>query len=328
MILSRTPIRITFTGGGTDIQAYYSKYGGAVVNAAINKYIYIGVNKRFEDKIRVSYSTTEIVGDINQLKHGPVRECLKDIGINKEIEITSMADIPGRGTGLGSSSAFTVGLLNALYAYQGKRTSADELAKEAVRIEREVLQEPGGKQDQYIAAYGGLRLMEFRPDEGVSIEEIPCKPHEKERLTSNLLLFYLGLERQAEQIQAELKANAEQKKDVLDRMKQTAFEIRRAISVGDFDSVGRLLNEGWQQKKKLAGGITNPLIEKYYNKAIEAGALGGKIMGSGGGGFFIFYCPEDKHESVKSALSELRYTPFSFEGAGSQIVFNDHERFR
>lgn len=322
MILSRTPIRITFTGGGTDIREYYSKNGGAVVNSAIDKYIYIGVNRRFEDNIRVSYSTTEITTDVNEIKHGPVRESLKFLNIGKGTEITSLADIPGRGTGLGSSSCFTVGILNSLHAFKNQKASQEQLAQEACRIEREILREPGGKQDQYIAAYGGLRFIEFLPDETVSVNEIKCSAQDKKELNRNLMMMYIGFERQADKIQTEMKKTAVNRAEILDRMRQMAFETRDAVESGDIDRIGKLLHEGWEQKKRLAGGISNPQIDAYYEKARSAGAIGGKVMGSGGGGFFLFYCPLEKQEDVKKALPGLKYTPFSFEAEGSRIIYS------
>ncbi len=323
MIVTRTPFRISFVGGGTDLPDFYQVEPGAVVSTAINKYMYIIVNKRFDDTIRVSYSRTEIVKDVDEIQHPIVREALKLAGITGGVEIVSVADIPA-GTGLGSSSSFTVGLLNALYAYQGVLKSAEELAREACHIEIDLLQEPIGKQDQYIAAYGGLRYIQFNPDETVFTEPLVTDMVSKEELNQNLLLFYTGDSRQARSILKEQKANTRQsdKMGILRKMRDLALELRSQMN-GSFppDILGEFLHRGWMLKNLLATGISNRRIDDYYKKALDAGALGGKILGAGGGGFLLLYCPKEKQLEVRAALSDLTTIEFSMEPEGSRLIY-------
>jgi len=323
MIITRTPFRISFTGGGTDLPDFYRIEPGAVVSTAIDKYMYIVVNKRFDNTIRVSYSRTEIVEDVEQIQHPLVREALKWVGITGEMEIVSIADIPA-GTGLGSSSSFTVGLLNALYAYKGVLKSAEDLAREACRIEIDVVGEPIGKQDQYIAAYGGIRYIQFNPDETVFTEPIICTRESKEKLNQNLLLFYTGETREAGSILEEQKANVKQadKLDSLRKMRDLALELKSKLAGSPSpDILGEFLHQGWMLKKRLASGISNNRIDRYYQKAIDAGARGGKILGAGGGGFLLLYCPPARQAEVRKALSALTLTKFSLEPEGSKIIY-------
>lgn len=322
MIITRTPFRISFVGGGTDLPEFYRIEPGAVVSTAINKYMYIVVNKRFDDTIRVSYSKTEIVKDVEEIQHRAVREALKLVGITKGVEIVSIADIPA-GTGLGSSSSFTVGLLNALYAYKGFLKSAEELANEACHIEIDILGEPIGKQDQYIAAYGGLRYTQFNADGTVFTEPIIYSKVSKEKLNRNLLLFYTGVTREAGNILKEQQANAKQddKLACLRKMRDLAFELKQQLNDNSSpDVLGEFLHKGWMLKKQLASGISDDRIDEYYERAIRAGALGGKILGAGGGGFLLLYCPKERQLQVKEALG-LRQLDFSFEPEGSKIIY-------
>ena len=323
MIITRTPFRVSFVGGGTDLPDFYRAEPGAVVSTAINKYMYIVVNERFDDTIRVSYSKTEIVKDVEQIQHPIVRETLKLVGITNGIEIISIADIPA-GTGLGSSSSFTVGLLNALYAYNGSLKSAEELAREACHIEMDILREPIGKQDQYIAAYGGLRYIQFNPDETTFTEPIIYAQESKDELNRNLLLFYTGDTREARSILERQKANTSQRDrmESLKKMRDLAFELRNYLNSNCApDILGEFLHKGWLLKKQLASGISSSKIDEYYKKAIGAGALGGKVLGAGGGGFLLLYCPGERQPKVREALSDLTLTEFSFEPEGSKIIY-------
>lgn len=321
MIITRTPFRVSFAGGGTDLPDFYRFKPGAVVSTAIDKYMYITVNKRFDDTIRVSYSKTEIVNRVEEIKHPIVREALKLVGITKAVEIVSIADIPA-GVGLGSSSSFTVGLLNALYAYKEMLKSAEELAQEACHIEMDIVGEPIGKQDQYIAAYGGLRHIQFNPDESVFVEMVMCPKGYKDELSRNLMLFYTGGCRQANSILKEQKANIQQpdKREILTQMRDLALEVKHCLTNSSpLSTLGQLLHQGWMLKRGLADSISNTQIDKYYDRALSAGALGGKLLGAGGGGFLLLCCPLEKQGKVQEALSPLVPMAFSFEPEGSKI---------
>ncbi|MBI2146886.1 kinase [Candidatus Woesearchaeota archaeon] len=321
MIISKTPFRITFTGGGTDLRAFYQYEFGAVVNAAINKHVYIIVNKKFDDKIRVSYSKTEIVDNVEDIQHSVVREALKMAGIDRGIEIVSIADIPSEGTGLGSSSSFTVGLLHALYAFKGELKSREELARLACTLERDILKEAGGKQDQYAAALGGIHYMEFHPDESVRFLPAVLSNGEKEKLQSELILFYTGLVRSSTEIHKEQIQNTQAKLQHLREMKQLAVETRQAIHHDkDFAKIGRLLHEGWVKKKQLASGVSNSMIDTMYERGLAYGASGGKILGAGGGGFLMFQCAKERHEELKKAMHPLQHVPFEFDMQGTTII--------
>ncbi len=324
MIITRTPFRISFAGGGTDLREFYRQEPGAVVSTAINKYMYIIVNKRFTDAIRVSYyAKTEIVDRVDEIRHSLVRESLKRVGISQGIEIASVADVHA-GAGLGSSGSFTVGLLNALYAYKGALKSAEELAREASHIEIDVLGEPVGKQDQYIAAYGGLRYFQFNPDESVINEPVMWSKGRKETLVQNLLLLYTGDIHEAGHILQEQKEKTSQpdKMTSLRKMRDMAMTLKDQLnSDATAGVIGETLHRGWQLKKELASGISNDKIDGYYERALKAGALGGKVLGAGGGGFLLLYCPESKQSLVRKALSDLPVLEFSFEPEGSKIIY-------
>lgn len=320
--MSRTPLRITFVGGGTDIPSYYREYGpGAVVSASVDKYIYVAVNKKFDSKIRVSYSVTEIVDRVEEIRHPTVREALKLLDIDGGIEIVSISDIPSKGTGLGSSSTFLVGLLNALHAYKGEHASPLQLAEEAVKIERQILGEPGGKQDQYMAAYGGIQFMEFHPDERVSIKPVIMNEDARTELKSNLMLLYTGRERSSTDIHRVQASGVTSKVQDYHIMKGLAFELFDAMCNGSTSSVGTLLDRNWQHKKSLASGISDSDIDKWYATALENGASGGKMIGAGGGGFLLLYAPQDAQERIVAKLPELKPEPFNIEYNGSRIIF-------
>ncbi|MFC1712115.1 GHMP kinase [Candidatus Poribacteria bacterium] len=324
MVISRTPLRISFVGGGSDLPAFYRKAPGAVISAAINKYIYITVNKKFDNKIRASYSVTEIVDSVDELKHELVREALKLLDIDGGIEITSVADIPSRGTGLGSSSSYIVGLLHALYAYKGMHVGAERLAREACEIEIECCSKSIGKQDQYIASYGGLKHIKFNPDESVFVDPIILPGDTRQKLEEHLFLLYTGLTRSSESILSEQKSNTENdkiKRQTLDNMVKLVTKLKNALLQNNIESFGEILHEGWMEKKKMAGKISSPTIDRWYEIAREHGAIGGKISGAGGGGFLLLYASPEKHEDIIRALPELRPFPFRFEPQGSKIIY-------
>lgn len=320
MIITRTPFRISFAGGGTDICDYYKTGYGAVVSTTINKYIYITVNKRFDDSIRVSYAQTEIVDDVNSIKHDIVRECLKMVEIEKGIEITSIADIPA-GTGLGSSSSFTVGLLNALYTYIGQQRSAHELAVKACQLEIHRLGNPIGKQDQFAAAYGGLNYYQFNGDESVSYVPLPLDERQLRRLNQRLLMFYTGITRSASEILDKQRRHSPSSMEKLEFLRDQAVSLRSHIQTsGNLDQLGALLHEGWLKKRSLTEGISSGAIDSYYKKALKAGAEGGKILGAGGGGFLLIYCREERQQAVREALP-LRELDFLLTNHGSRVVY-------
>lgn len=320
MIITRTPLRVSFTGGGTDMADYYRINGGAVVSMAIDKYIYITVNKKFDNAIRVSYSSTEIVKEVSELHHDLVREAMRLAGITGGIEVTSIADIPS-GTGLGSSSSFTVGVINALFTYTGNRLSAKELAELACKIEIDILGHPIGKQDQYAAAYGGINYFRFLPDDTVSNNRIELSDDDMIRMRNKLMMFYTGITRSADGVLSEQKQNIGKKIEVLNEMKKQAADMYQTLSTNGFDrSFGEALHRGWEKKKTLAGGISNPEIAKLYDAAMGAGAVGGKLLGAGGGGFLLFYCNEENQSKVREAVG-LRQVEIMPDMYGSRVVY-------
>lgn len=323
MIITRTPLRIPIGGGGTDLPGYYSKYGGFFISAAMNKYVYIVVNKRFESDIRVSYSKTEIVHSAKEVQHPIVREALKLLEIDGGIEIVSIADLPAN-TGLGSSGSFTVGLLLALHTYKRERVTAQDLAEEAFKIEVEILKEPIGKQDQYIAAFGGLTCFEVNKEGSVDVTPLRINSHKISELESDLLLFYTGIKRSASNVLSDQKQAVEQKEgdktQLLHKMKEIGVDIRHALEAGEIRKFGELMDFHWTTKKQLSGKVSSSEIDKWYETAKSAGAIGGKIMGAGGGGFFLFHCNGNgskervREAFLKEGLRDLRFN-FDFEGA-------------
>jgi D-glycero-alpha-D-manno-heptose-7-phosphate kinase len=322
MIISQTPLRISFAGGGSDFKEFYKSCGGAVLCAAIDKYIYVILKSRFDDHIRVGYSTTEIVDHIDELRHELVRESMRLVGVRRRVEISTMADVPSTGSGLGSSSCVTVGLLNALYAYRGEVQNAATLAREAAAIEIDVLGKPIGKQDQYAAAFGDLRKIIFNADGSVDVKTVEFPPHIKRALNDNLMLFYTGYGREASEILAEQRTKTEENKEKLAELVAMVEEMESCLLAGNLDEFGRCLHRGWELKKSLASKISNGTIDAMYRKARNAGALGGKITGAGGGGFLLLYCSHERQPDVRRALSPLRELPFRFESDGSKIIFN------
>jgi D-glycero-alpha-D-manno-heptose-7-phosphate kinase len=327
MIITRTPFRISFAGGGSDLEAFYQHEPGLVISTAIDKYMYIAVKEHFGDTFRISYSRTEHAETVDQIQHNIVRETLRSMGVKQGLEIVSMADLPAQ-AGLGSSSSFTVGLLHALYAMNGRVATAERLASEACHIEIEKLHEPIGKQDQYIAAYGGLQMIQFNPDGTVFVDPIVCTVETRRELNRRLLLFYTGLTRDARDVLSKQQINTAERLPVLRRMCDIARELREVLTSGrDLNVFGRLLHSGWEAKKSLETSITNSKIDEYYERGIQAGALGGKLLGAGGGGFLLFFCEPHLQHRLREELAEMKEVPFSLDPQGSKIVHIGSDRF-
>ncbi len=322
MIITRTPLRISFAGGGTDLPAFYRAYGGgAVTSAAIDRYIHVLVNEKFDRSIRVAYSRTENVDHLEQLQHGLVREAMRVTGVHDSLEVHTIADIPSEGTGLGSSSSLTVGLLNALYAYRGVLKDPAELAEEACRIEIDRLGGTLGKQDQYIAAFGGVEYLDFRADDTVRASPIPLSTEHRLDLSDHLSLFYTGITRKAQGILVEQNSRTAENKESLFRLRELASEARRAIVGHDWAGLGGILDEGWQLKRRLTAGITSTEIDRQYAAAKAAGAFGGKITGAGGGGFLLLLHPPERSRQIAEALSPMARLPVRITPEGSRILF-------
>ncbi|RJR26219.1 GHMP kinase [candidate division WWE3 bacterium] len=324
MIISKTPLRISFVGGGSDLPSYYQKEYGAVVSTAINKYIYITVNPKFDDKIRASYSVTEMVDTADELKHELIRESLKEMQIKRGIEITSISDIPSKGTGLGSSSSYTVGLLNALKAYKGEIASANYLADTACSIEINRCGKKIGKQDQYAAAYGGINYIKFNPDGSVDVEPVVVTGKKLREIEKNLLMIYTGISRSSNDILIKQSKNVEaspEKRSVMKKMVELADDLRFTLEKKSIEHFGNILDENWELKKRLSDNITNELIDKMYVRAKKHGAYGGKLLGAGGGGFLLLLAPASRHEELRKAFREYKFVNVNFEPAGSRIIF-------
>lgn len=321
MIIVQTPLRISFFGGGTDFPDYFLNEGGCVLTSAINKYIFVILKERFDDMLRIGYTRTEIVENVDEIAHELIRESFRKTGVNKGVEILTLGDIPA-GSGLGSSSAVTVGALHAMYAYQNMLIPMERLAEEACDIEVNVLGKPIGYQDQYIAAFGGLRFIEFNRNGQVITRNVILDPKIHKRLSENMLLYFSGVTRKAESILLQQKENINSRLPVLRKLKEMAFQAREALCAGETDDFGHLLHESWQLKKQLAQGISNGSLEEWYNAALSAGAYGGKVTGAGGGGFLMLYCPLEKRDSVRAALSHLRELPFALDPDGTKVIFN------
>jgi D-glycero-alpha-D-manno-heptose-7-phosphate kinase len=323
MIISQTPLRMSFVGGGSDLPAFYRKYGGAVVSTAIDKFIYVGVNKKFDNSIRISYSKTEEVATVDQIEHQLVREALRMLRIPGGLEITSIADIPSRGTGLGSSSSFSVGLLHALHAYRSEYASSETLGDESCRLELEHCGQRIGKQDQYAAAYGGFNFVEFHKDDSVSVSPMICDRAMIIELNRWLMMFYTGLTRSASIIldkQTEAMENDEAKQQIVVSMVQLAHQLRDELHRNRLQSFGDILHENWILKKRVSEDASSSVINEAYDAARERGAVGGKLLGAGAGGFLVFFVPPHRQAAVREALSGMREVPFEFEPRGSRIT--------
>lgn len=322
MIISQTPLRVSLFGGGTDFKEYFYSHGGAVLTMGINKYIYVILKDRFDSDIYINYSSKEIVPNVDSIKHALVRESMRKTGITQGIEITTLADIPSEGSGLGSSSSVTVGLLNAMYTHQGNQVTSTTLATDACEIEIDVLGKPIGIQDQVIAAHGNLCFAEFKPGGGFTIQQCKVSAEQKERLTERLLLFYTSRTRIADKILKEQRQNIGDRIPELNRLRDYAYEAHKLLLDGDLDAIGRLLGEAWVTKKALASGVTDAQIDQMYAAALAAGALGGKVAGAGGGGFLLLYVKPENQTSVRKALEGYVELPFGLSRDGSRIIFN------
>ena len=322
MIISRTPLRISFAGGGSDLPSYYKENGGAVLSTTIDKYIYIAVHRYFyPNQSLIKYSQTELVGSNDEIQHPLFRECMQLLDV-QGIDISSMADVPA-GTGLGSSSAFTVSLLNVLNAYKKKAVSAEYLASTACHIEIERLGDPIGKQDQYAAAYGGLNFIRFNTDGAVDVEKVIMDVAVKKQLENSLFMYYTGTTHSARAILTEQNKEMQNisKRQVMGRMVEMAYELKNVLESGNIDDFGRVLHEGWLLKKSISSGISNLVIDELYSAGLAAGALGGKLLGAGGAGFVLFYVPQEKQTYFKRQMSQYAELPFRFENYGSKIIY-------
>jgi len=322
VIITQTPLRIGLLGGGTDLPSYYREHGGRVLNCALDKYVYVIVKQRFDQDIYVNYSRKEIVSRVDDLEHELVREAMLMTGVAAGVEITTLADIPSSGSGLGSSSAVTVGLLHALFAYQGRQVCAEELAERACVIEIERCGKPIGKQDQYIAALGGIRDLRFGPGEAVSAEELRLPAAERRSLQEQIMLFYTGITRSADVILAEQNANVEATAPELDLLRDLAGFAAQCLRSGDVDALGPAVRESWEAKRKLASGISNDQIDHAVARALDAGASGAKLTGAGGGGFLLVICPIERQRAVRHELRHMQELPVKIDRLGTRVVLN------
>jgi len=322
MIIVQTPLRVSFFGGGTDFPSFFMEEGGCVLSSAIDKFIFVTIKERFDNKLRIGYTQTEMVDEVNQIQHELIREALCLMGIESGVEITTMGDIPSEGSGLGSSSTVTVGALHAMYSYLGEIVTAERLAREACAIEIEKLKKPIGIQDQYIAAFGGLRFFQFLPGGEIKADKVHISPDAQRVLNDNFMLFFTGVSRSSSSILTEQKSNIKDRKSELREIKQMAYQAREEIEKGDFDAIGELMNRSWELKKRLAGTISNGSINEIYEAARRAGAIGGKIAGAGGGGFLLLYVPYEHQNKVRTALRGLQELPFRLEADGTKVIFN------
>lgn len=325
MLIVQTPLRVSLFGGGTDFAGYFKEEGGCVLTSAIDKYIFVTIKLRFDDMLRVGYTRTEMVPRLDEIQHELIREALRMAEIRQGIEITTMGDIPSEGSGLGSSSTVTVGALHAAHSLQGELVDAEQLARESCAIEIDILGKPIGIQDQYIAAYGGLRFMRFEQDGTVSQKRIYLGSRLQNKLDENLLLFYTGITRQASDILTEQKANIKSRRAVLGEMKQLAEEATICLEGGQIDELGPLLHESWKLKRQLASKVSNSGLDEIYQIARAAGATGGKITGAGGGGFLLLYSPTGRQTAIRDAFSSLPDVSeliFKTNAGGSQVIFN------
>ena len=321
MIISQTPYRVSLAGGGTDLAAFYRHEYGAVLSLTLRQHMYVTVHGRFESNIRVAYSRTETANHVNALRHELVREAMRLTSVDCPLEITTIGDVPG-GTGLGSSSSLTVGLLNALHAYRSEIVGREQLAAEACQIEIDVLGKPIGKQDQYAAAYGGVNYIRFNLDGHVDVEPASCRGDVLEELESRALLIYTNHKRDADKILNQQSDGTKDRVETLRQMRDLAEQMRITLGgAGDIDELARLLHEGWKLKRSLGFGISNGQVDQWYEAARKAGAQGGKLLGAGGGGFVLLLAPKERHEAIREALGRPRELPFQIDRMGSRIIF-------
>ena len=322
MIITQTPLRLSFAGGGSDLIEFYRDGAGRVLSTAIDKYVFVILKERFDDKIILNYMSKEIVDNVSEIRHELIREAMIKTGLKCGVEISTLADIPSEGSGLGSSSSLVVGLLNAMYQFQGEQVPPERLAREACEIEIERCGKPIGKQDQYIAAFGGLRTFSFNPDETVGVERVTITPMSRWQFGTHLMLFYTYRTRRSSEILTEQKRDTSKNRKTLEAMMPLVDRIKTALETGNYDDVGYALHEGWMLKRELASKVSDPQIDTVYERAIRAGALGGKIAGAGGGGFFLLYVPPASQDRVRTELSDLYELPFLPENDGSKVIFN------
>jgi D-glycero-alpha-D-manno-heptose-7-phosphate kinase len=328
VIITQTPYRVSFAGGGTDLPAFYEREAGAVLSVGVNHHMYVTVSPRFEKTTRVAYTRVEICETIDQIEHQLAREALRLTDLGPNLEITTVGDVPA-GTGMGSSSSLTVGLIQALFAYKGQVTSARYLAEESCRIEIDVLKKPIGRQDQYAAAFGGVNYMKFNPDHSVDVEPVPCRAETLRELEARTILLYTEKQRDADKI---LKAQSEgtvSRFEVLKQMRDLAATMRDTLTgKGDLDEFAGLLHEGWLLKRSLGFGISSGAIDEWYEAARRAGAQGGKLLGAGGGGFLLLMAPKERHEAIREACGRPREIRFEIDRRGSRVIFiSDRYRF-
>jgi len=325
VIISRTPLRMSFVGGGSDLPSYYKRNGGAVLSTAIAKYMYVTVNKKFDDKIRLSYSITENVESLDHLKHPIAKNTLEMMGIRGGVEITSISDIPSQGSGLGSSSSYTVALLHALHKYKGIEISKEELGRLSSHIEINLCGENIGKQDQYAAAFGGLNFIEFNEDDSVNVEPVIIKANTLQKIEESIIVFYTGRSRNASSIlnyQSEIIVQPK-KSELMSRMVSLAYDMKEMLENDSLDSFGELLDKNWKLKRQISSDISDIQIDDLYKKGLNAGAQGGKLLGAGKGGFIMFFAPKEKHTDIIKAMADLKKMDFSFDMSGSKIVYSD-----
>jgi D-glycero-alpha-D-manno-heptose-7-phosphate kinase len=325
MVIVKTPLRISFVGGGSDMKNYYSRKAGSVVCTAIDKFVYAIVKERFDDKIYINYSRKECVDHVDEIRHDLVREAMRVTGVEKGVEITTLADIPSSGSGLGSSSSITVALLHALYAFQNVLVTAEQLASDACDIEIDTLKKPIGRQDQHAAAFGGINRFIFRQGNKTERRAVAMSSAMKRKFSSSLLLYFTGITRSADAILSKQADNLRSRKisDVMDQMVALVDPFIDAMVRGDIETCGRLLGRNWELKQTLADGISNRAIDRMYRKALSAGALAGKVAGAGGGGFLLLIAPRERQNSVFKALEACRELPFMVEESGSKVIFDD-----
>jgi D-glycero-alpha-D-manno-heptose-7-phosphate kinase len=324
VIITQTPLRIGLVGGGTDLPGYYRGHGGRVLNSAIDKYVYVIVKQRFDDEIYLNYSQKEIVSRVDDIQHELVREAMHMAGVRGGVEITTLADIPSSGSGLGSSSSVTVGLLHALFAYQGKQVSAEELAERACTIEIDRCRKPIGKQDQYAAAFGGICDLRFGPGDKVDVEQIRLSAVIRRQLQGELMLFFTGITRSADTILKEQNANTNDRIAELGQLRDLAGEAASGLRAGDLGSLGVALRKSWQVKRGLASGVSNAQIDDAVEAALEAGASGAKVTGAGGGGFLVVCSPVENQRAIRERLAHMTELPIKLDPVGSRVILNVH----
>jgi D-glycero-alpha-D-manno-heptose-7-phosphate kinase len=322
VIITQTPLRVSLAGGGTDLKAFYDLEDGRTISLAIDKYVFVIVSQRFDAKIYVNYTKKEIVDHVDELQHELVREAMRMTGLSNGVEVTMLADIPSEGSGLGSSSSLTVGLLNAFHMYEGRQVTAEQLAREACQIEIDICGKPIGKQDQYIAAYGGIHEFEYRRDGSVGVRRIRLSPSDMRRLGSELMLFYTDVTRRSAEILTEQRSQTVANANYLRQLKNCVPQVINALETGRLDIIGDVLHQTWELKKRLATNISNRAIDEMYEMALSAGATGGKIAGAGGGGFLLLYVPRHRQDAVRNALRGFREFPWLLEQDGSKVIFN------